>query len=709
MTLDSSPFLAGAAKAAAIAKGLARQFSSNPIKFTGLAAFAGAEKAIKGAAGGLGMLSAGAFGAAALGFKVITGGALVAGGALAAGIGHAYNFGSELQDMADRTGIGVKSLVVLKTALNDAGVDFEALLPSIGKMQQQMVKANEEGGVSPFSKLNLDVEELIHMDPGEAFGKIGDALAKVNNEAQRSALGKQIFGKGGMALKSMFADPKAMENAKQAVGGQADILADNAGAFDRISDILGHTGVKLRGFFVGAASGFSDALLPILEQLDKADLAGIGRSFAETMKDAAAWVQVAWADPAGTLAYFWAEAKLQAANFANFANESLRAMFPDAAKSIDEWIFSAQKFTAELAAGLEFAFGVAKQAWEAIVDSPMVKAFLNGIQYAQKLATDAAAATERRVNEELAADVVLKRSSPEESGISTEETERIYQANANRQKFTGETDRVMVDHTISDMADAIERNKAEAARGPSKPSGEPSPWAAESYETIRNRRMSELNAAPGAPEFIGPVQPAGMIDTAGLQANRDAAALNREGGTLSIAERFAQVRSPMTMNHMPAPKEMLLAHLPVEDAAPELGTSFLRSHASTLEGASLAGGLDRMKAGGRLSTFNTGAVPDSLLRKADRDAVRAGIIGGPDEAARLRAGNFSTTEIRHGDAARRKAAAKASEEAALREKTGKQTDSEALNKIAANSAKQASNTAKLTKGFGFDEGEDGEE
>ncbi len=148
---------------------------------------------------------------------------------------------------------------------------------------------------------------------------------------------------------------------------------------------------------------------------------------------------------------------------------------------------------------------------------------------------------------------------------------------------------------------------------------------------------------------------------------------------------------------MPALPEILLAHEPIKEAAASLAFS---PH-SSLQGASLAGGLDRMKAvaqgfpAGNLSTFNAAAVPDSLLKKADRDAVRAGIIGGPDEKERLRKGGFSTTEIRQGDAARRKAFAKEEAEAKLRAQTGKQNEGEALNSIVKNTAKTAKVIGKV--------------
>ena len=129
LSLDNSHFVRGVKAAAEQARRMAAQFKAHPIKFVAAAGVVGAEKTILGMKN-LGMAAAGA---AATGLRSLAVAAPVAAGALAAGVTHAYNFGSELQDMSDRTGIGVKQLVILQTALKDAGVEFNALLPAIGK------------------------------------------------------------------------------------------------------------------------------------------------------------------------------------------------------------------------------------------------------------------------------------------------------------------------------------------------------------------------------------------------------------------------------------------------------------------------------------------------------------------------------------------------------------------------------------------------
>ena len=139
LSMDMSPFSRSAARALATGKALARQFARNPVKMIATGAFLGAEKAVRGMGSAFGNM-AGRAGRAMTGlYAKIAAVAGVAG--FAKGIEGAYAFGSELQDMHDRTGIAVEKLVVLTQALKDNGIEFGALVPAIKKMQANAKKA----------------------------------------------------------------------------------------------------------------------------------------------------------------------------------------------------------------------------------------------------------------------------------------------------------------------------------------------------------------------------------------------------------------------------------------------------------------------------------------------------------------------------------------------------------------------------------------
>ncbi len=74
-------------------------------------------------------------------------------------------------------------------------------------------------------------------------------------------------------------NPGAMKEAAESIGKQAQLLKQNAEAFDAVSDRLNRSGLKLQGFFVGVASGIVKQLDEATSKFDKLDLAEQGERF----------------------------------------------------------------------------------------------------------------------------------------------------------------------------------------------------------------------------------------------------------------------------------------------------------------------------------------------------------------------------------------------------------------------------------------------
>lgn len=144
------------------------------------------------------------------------------GTATAIGLKKAFDFGGQLADMSAISGRSTKEILLLKRALNDAGVSME----------------------------KIDRFILTGQDRGQVIARALENISSAD-----------------------WAD------AAQSIGAQADILDRNASTFDRVSDLLGRSGDKLRGFFVGAAGSIGNALLGILEKFDKMDFAAQGAKF----------------------------------------------------------------------------------------------------------------------------------------------------------------------------------------------------------------------------------------------------------------------------------------------------------------------------------------------------------------------------------------------------------------------------------------------
>lgn len=217
-------------------------------------------------------------------------GAAIAGvGVTAAGIGlgikKAFDMGGELSDLSARTGATIADLMVLRQAFDNAGLGAEAVGPSINKMQKALAGLNEDGEPTNkvFEQLGLNMEELKGLSATEQFDKIGKAIGGLEDPAQRSMAAMGLFGKSGGQMLALFTDSGALGDAAKDVGNQAALMEENAVLFDKISDILGTTGTKLQGFFVGMGAELAPIIEPLVDLFRNTDFSGFGQQLGQSI------------------------------------------------------------------------------------------------------------------------------------------------------------------------------------------------------------------------------------------------------------------------------------------------------------------------------------------------------------------------------------------------------------------------------------------
>ena len=272
---------------------------------------------------------AAAFGVAAAGAAAAA--AVVS--AAAVGMYKAMSEGGALMDLTAQTGIGIDKLMALKVAFEQAGMSAEEVGPVINKLQKNIGDA-AQGNVQAaamFQKLGLSITDLQAMNPEEQLKAVGDAVAGITNPADKAAVAMEIFGKKGGKLLALFSG--GMDEAAQAVGNQAQLMAQNAAIFDRITDILGTAAVKVQGFFVGMASAIAPQLLEAVDAFNAIDLSGVGQQIGS-------WVAVVLeAFNTGTLGELVQTSLIFAGeSFVNFLYKGLTTALKTAAQLfIEEW------------------------------------------------------------------------------------------------------------------------------------------------------------------------------------------------------------------------------------------------------------------------------------------------------------------------------------------------------------------------------------
>jgi hypothetical protein len=207
-------------------------------------------------------------------------GAAMAGVAIAArGMYSAMEAGGALVDMSAQTGIAIDRLMVLQTAFSQAGLGADGVQPVISKMQRSIMEA-ASGSVEAskkFSDLGVNLYDLQGLSADEQLQKIGEAINAIEDPTQKAAAAMDVFGKSGAKMLSFFS-AGGLSDATENLGKQARLMKENAGLFDRASDVLGTSGSKVQGLFIGMASEVLPQLITGIDALNKIDLTGIGES-----------------------------------------------------------------------------------------------------------------------------------------------------------------------------------------------------------------------------------------------------------------------------------------------------------------------------------------------------------------------------------------------------------------------------------------------
>lgn len=225
-------------------------------------------------------------------FAGLAAGATAAIAAVTAATVSAIKAGGELSDMVTRTGADGAKLVVLQRAFQNAGLAATQLPAVLNKMQKALAGVNDEGQrvqTRVFNDLGLSIEELRAADPADAFAQMSEALARIEDPAQRAALAMEIFGRSGGELLVLMRETGAFERAEKEVGALARTLAANADEFDYVADSMSLFQVKLQQLGAGVAVELLPQLIQLSDWFAELDLTSIGNGLGEMVSKTAEW------------------------------------------------------------------------------------------------------------------------------------------------------------------------------------------------------------------------------------------------------------------------------------------------------------------------------------------------------------------------------------------------------------------------------------
>jgi len=204
------------------------------------------------------------------------------------GVKGIFELSKDLEHLSDRTGIATKDLVQLQTEFKLSGLQAEEVGQTINRMQRSIENAADKGGEAAtiFARLGINIYELRGLNPAAQFDLIRQSIAGIEDPARRAQVAMQLFGKQGAEMLSLFRDKGIGEEAANALGAQADILAQNADTFQQIAGLMEVSGIKIQGFFVGLAEPLGRVILPVLKAFESFDFVAWGQRIGNSLADA---------------------------------------------------------------------------------------------------------------------------------------------------------------------------------------------------------------------------------------------------------------------------------------------------------------------------------------------------------------------------------------------------------------------------------------
>lgn len=181
-----------------------------------------------------------------------------------------------LNDVAQRTGVGVEALQAYAMAAKLAGTDVETFAKSLQKLTLNIGQAvGDEKAQKKFEELGLAFEELRDATPTEQFEAVADAIANIADPAERAAAAVSVFGKTGIELGPLFSEgPGALtkmreeaEKLGQVVSGEAvGNIAKMNDAFDKVSATIRGLVGQVLGELSGPIAAIAEQLLQVVEK-----------------------------------------------------------------------------------------------------------------------------------------------------------------------------------------------------------------------------------------------------------------------------------------------------------------------------------------------------------------------------------------------------------------------------------------------------------
>lgn len=201
---------------------------------------------------------AGAAEAAGLSMGIL--GATLSAGAFVAYIKNTVDAADALNDLSQKTGVGIKQLAAFKLSAEQSGTSLEAVAKG---MKALSTYAAENGDT--LKKLGIDTQ-----DSGHAIQQLADIFAALPDGMQKSALATKLFGKAGVELIPMLnGGGKALAEAAEKTKVWGERMAELGPKADKFNDSMTELKIHSQEFGIKVANPIVHGLNKIITALEK--------------------------------------------------------------------------------------------------------------------------------------------------------------------------------------------------------------------------------------------------------------------------------------------------------------------------------------------------------------------------------------------------------------------------------------------------------
>ena len=192
-------------------------------------------------------------------------------------IASGLEYASALGEQAQQLGISTKALQEYRFAASQTGISQDEMDKSLQRLTRSLGQAagGAKGPSGAFAKLGIDVKGFVASggDAGDLLPLIADGLAKLQNPAERAAVGAQILGKNFQVLEPLLlTGSKGINNLRDAAQKLGIVLtSEQIAKADDAADKLGAVKQVLEAKLAGVVADNSKEILDLANAL--ADLA----------------------------------------------------------------------------------------------------------------------------------------------------------------------------------------------------------------------------------------------------------------------------------------------------------------------------------------------------------------------------------------------------------------------------------------------------